>query len=204
MSRKKGKKTDPTNDVEFDQAAADQMAADLEATGDRPSELEELRARLEEAQDRVLRSQAELDNYRKRVARQMDDERRYADLSLMRDMLPVLDNMQRAIEAAEQAHDTADLLEGVKMVVQQFQAVLQRYHCVEIGALGEPFNPHLHEAICQQPSDEHPDGTVLMVTQTGYQLHDRVVRPSQVIVSAASETTDDVVGQEESNDQNAE
>ncbi len=62
----------------------------------------------------------------------------------------------------------------------------------------------LHEAICQQPSDEHPDGTVLMVTQTGYQLHDRVVRPSQVIVSAASETTDDVVGQEESNDQNAE
>ncbi len=148
-----------------------------------PDELEQLRTELKEAKDRALRSQAELENYRKRVARQMAEERRYANLPLMRDLLPVLDNMQRAIAAAEKTHDTAGLLEGVKMVAQQLEDVLGRHACVRIGALNKPFDPHRHEAVSQQASEEHPNNTVLLVTQTGFQLHDRVVRPSQVIVS---------------------
>ena len=72
------------------------------------------------------------------------------------------------------------------MVSQQFDGVLQRYHCVRIEALHQPFNPHLHEAISQQPSDEFPPNTVLFVARPGFQLFDRVVRPSQVIVSSAS------------------
>jgi len=151
--------------------------------GDR--EIDRLHADLEEAKDRALRSQAELENYRKRVARQMEEERRYANVSLIRDLLPVWDNMGRAIEAAEKTHETASLLEGFKMVAAQLETVLERHHCVKIDALEKPFDPNLHDAICQQPSDEHPVNTVLQVTQTGFRLHDRVIRPSQVIVSTA-------------------
>ena len=144
-----------------------------------------IRAELAEARDRALRSQAELENYRKRVARQMEEERRYANLPLMRDLLHVWDDMGRAIEAAEQASAADSLLEGFKMVARQLEDVLERYHCTEINALGEPFDPHKHEAISQQSSEEHPPGTVAYVARSGFQLHDRVVRPSQVIVSTA-------------------
>jgi molecular chaperone GrpE len=143
----------------------------------------QLRAELEQAKDRVLRCQAELDNYRKRAAREMEDHVRYANIGLMRDLLPVLDNIQRAIEAAEKSTDGSGLLEGVKLVAQQLQGVLEQHHCIKIDALHAPFDPHLHHAILQQPAEEHPANTIIMVTQDGYQLHDRVVRPSQVIVS---------------------
>jgi molecular chaperone GrpE len=148
-------------------------------------ETERLRAELEQARDRLLRAQAEMENYRKRVARDIQEERRYANLPLIRDLLPVWDNVGRAIEAAEKTHETASLLEGFKMVAEQLQSVLGRHHCVRIDALEQPFDPNLHEAISQQPSDAHPANTVLTVAQTGFRLHDRVVRPSQVVVSAA-------------------
>lgn len=143
----------------------------------------QLRAQLDEAKERALRFQAELDNYRKRVQRQMDEERRFASLPLIHDVLPVLDNVNRAIEAAETTADPARLLEGFKMVARQIHGVLQRHHCTEIPALNQPFDPHLHEAITQQPCADVPANTVLCVVLPGYRLHDRVVRPSQVIVS---------------------
>lgn len=148
-----------------------------------PGELETLRQELEGAKDRALRLQAELENYRKRVRREMDDERRYAQLPLLKELLPVIDNIGRALQAAEKKTDGAGLLAGVKLVAQQLDGVLGRHHCQRIEALHQPFDPHLHEAILQQPSPDHPAGTVLNVTQEGYQLHDRVVRPAQVIVS---------------------
>ena len=193
MSKKKTKKTDPADAPQFDEAAAAQMAADVAGaaesqTGEIDQQPKSLRAQLEKAEDRALRSQAELENYRKRVARDLQVERRYAHLPLMRDLLPVLDNMDRAIEAAEQTHDADGLLEGVKMVAQQLQGVFGTYHCVKIEALGRPFDPHQHEAVLQQPSDQHPAGTVLQVVQTGFQLHDRVVRPAQVIVSIENQS----------------
>ena len=101
----------------------------------------------------------------------------------MRDLLPVLDNVERAIAAAEKSQDLAVLLEGMKLVARQFEDVLARHHCQRIGALHLPFDPHLHHAISQQPSSEYPPNTVLIVAQPGFQLYDRVVRPSQVIVS---------------------
>lgn len=146
-----------------------------------------LRAELEEARDRELRSRAELENYKRRAARQIEEERRYANLPLMRDLLPVLDNMGRAIESAERNQDAAGLLEGVKMVAWQFLDVLRRHDCHEIEALDQPFDPHLHQAVSQEPSDRFPPNTVVNVLGSGFQLHDRVVRPSQVIVSTAKE-----------------
>ena len=174
------------------QSAAPAPAAGPAAPGVPPSPeaqvreaaIELLRAQVEEYKDKALRWQAELDNYRKRAARQMEEERRYAALGLIRDLLPVLDNLGRALEAAEKAHDTARLVQGVHLVLKQLEGLLERHHCRKIEALGQPFDPQLHEAIAQQPSAEAAVHTVLSVVQTGYQLHDRVVRPSQVIVAA--------------------
>jgi molecular chaperone GrpE len=146
--------------------------------------MDRLRADLDDAQNRALRFQADLDNYRKRVARELEMERRYANLPLLRDLLPVLDNVHRAIEAAEKSEEGGGLLVGFQMVARQLEDVLRQHHCTAVEALGQPFDPHLHEAISQQPSEEHPPNTVLHEVQRGYTLHDRVVRPSQVVVSA--------------------
>jgi molecular chaperone GrpE len=149
-------------------------------------EMEQLRRQAAEAQDRFLRSQAEIDNTRKRMRREMDEERRYAELRLLEDLLPVIDNINRAIEAAEKNADAASLLSGIKMVSQQLHDVLDRHHLKPIKASGEPFDPAVHQAILQQPSDEHPENTVVHVGLPGYTLHERVVRPAQVVVSKKS------------------
>ena len=151
---------------------------------------EQLRRELEAANDRVLRISAELDNYRKRVQREVQEERRYAVMPLMRDLLPIVDNLKRAISAADDVGNTTNtpstpaLAEGVSMVAAQFESVLAAHGCVRIEVVGLPFDPNFHDAILQQPSTDAPPNTVLFETQTGYRLHDRVVRPSQVIVSA--------------------
>jgi molecular chaperone GrpE len=181
-----------------DDAAPDDAAPDAEAAGadaevaleaiDSTEEaIDSLREELDVARDRALRVQAELENYRKRVARERADEHRYANLPLLRDLLPVVDNLERAIAAAEQTHDAGTLLDGVKLVKEQLAGVLAKHDCVPIEAQGEPFDPHRHEAVLQQPSDEVPANAVLQVTQTGYRLHDRVVRAAQVVVSAGPE-----------------
>jgi len=166
-------------------AGNDQQAdAETDEPVDPQTKVERLQAELAAANDRTLRAQAELDNFRKRSFRQMEEERKFACVLLLRDLLSVTDNLDRAIEAAEQNENSSSLLEGVKMVGQQLTGVLEQHHCRPINAKGELFDPHLHEAIAQQPSAEHPAGSVIEVTQVGYQLHDRVVRPSQVLVSA--------------------
>jgi len=152
-------------------------------------EVARLKAELEDVKDRALRGWAELENYRKRSARQMEEERRYAALPLLRDLLPVLDNMKRAVEASEKNHDLAGLREGVKMIVQQFETVLARHHCTPIAALHQPFDPNVHDAILRQPSSDFPPNTVIQEVRQGFRLHDRVVRPTQVIVSAAVENS---------------
>jgi molecular chaperone GrpE len=153
----------------------------------------ELAAELAAEKDRVLRLRAEMENLRNRTSRELADERRFAPLALARDLLPVLDNVDRAIEAAEKRGDAGDLLEGFRMVRQQIVSALQQHQCTLIEAEGAPFDPQLHEAILQQPSAEVPANHVMLVTQTGYQLHNRIVRPAQVIVSSGppAETSDE-------------
>jgi molecular chaperone GrpE len=150
------------------------------------SDTARLREEAQEAQDRALRALAELENYRKRARREMEDERRFANQGLLLDLLPVVDNVARAIEAAEKSPEAAAVTTGFKMVAQQLEQILSRYHCTRISALHEPFDPHRHQAIAQQPSAEWPGNTVLIVAQQGYQLHERVLRPAQVIVSTGS------------------
>jgi molecular chaperone GrpE len=147
---------------------------------------EQLREEVARANDRALRAAAELENFRRRSRQQLDDERRYAAAPLIQSLLPVLDNIDRAINSAESTANSEGgdvLLDGFKIVASQLQTVLAQYSCVPIEALGEPFDPNWHEAILQQPSDEYDAGTVMLVTETGYKLHDRVLRPAKVIVS---------------------
>jgi molecular chaperone GrpE len=136
------------------------------------------------ANDRLLRLQAEMQNLRNRTSREIADERRYAALPILRDLLPVLDNINRAIEAAEKANEADNLLEGFRLVRQQLITTLTNHGAELIDALGQPFDPNFHQAILHQPSNDAPASTVTMVTQQGYKLHDRVVRPAQVIVSS--------------------
>jgi molecular chaperone GrpE len=161
--------------------------APTEAEAALNSELQQLRGELDEAKDRILRAQADLENYRKRIRKEMDDERRYAELPLLRDLLPVVDNVGRAIAAAEKKGEASSIVDGFKLVAQQLETVFAQHHCQKIEALHHPFDPHLHAAISQQPSSEFPPNTVTLVAQDGYQLHERVIRPSQVIVSTAAE-----------------
>ncbi len=156
-----------------------------------------VREELEATKNHLLRAQADLDNYRKRVQRELALERQYAALPVLRDLLPVVDNVHRAIEAAEKSAEAGGLLEGFKMVAQQLETVLAQHDCKPIPAEGETFDPNLHEAISQLPSAEYEQGAVMQVTQTGYQLHDRVVRPSQVVVSSGppAEPTQDEPGE---------
>jgi molecular chaperone GrpE len=173
-----------------DSPARQQPAAAAGAqVADPMEELESLRDKLAEAQDKLLRTQAELENYRKRSRRELEDERRFAEIHLVRDLLPIVDNLSRAVEAAEKNADAGKLLEGFKIMQKQFEQVFAQHNCKLIAAdvVGEPFDPNRHEAILQQPSEEHEEHTVLGVTRPGLELHDRIVRPAQVIVSKRGE-----------------
>lgn len=133
--------------------------------------------------ERWLRSQAELENFRKRSQKELETERQYRSMPVVRDILPVLDGLQRALQVAKTSKDVDQLLQGMQMVAQQFDDALGRHSVVPIKAVGEPFDPNLHEAIQQAPSKDHPPMTVLHEVERGYQLFDRVVRPTKVIVS---------------------
>lgn len=157
-----------------------------EALGD--SESPDASAELAAANDRLLRLQAEMQNLRNRTSREISDERRYAALPILRDLLPVIDNIDRAIEAATKAGEAENLLAGFRLVRQQLATVLTQHECEVIDPTGQPFDPNFHQAILQQPSVEAPAGHVTMTTQSGYKLHDRVVRPAQVIVSSGPQS----------------
>ena len=131
------------------------------------------------------RTQAEFENYQKRVRRDMDAERRYAAQPVISDLLPALDNLERALQSATTDPAAAKLVEGIKLVHKQWLDTLAKHGVTPIEAVGQPFDPNMHEAIMQQPSADYPPMTVMQTVRTGYQLHERILRPAQVIVSAA-------------------
>ncbi len=145
-----------------------------------------IEAQLAEANDRALRTQAELENFRKRSRRELEEQRKYANLPLIADLLPALDNLGRAVDAAEKDENATGLLEGVQMVAGQIQSILEKHNCRRVDATGNEFDPNVHEALAQEPSDEIPAGSVTRELSVGYQLHDRVIRPSQVMVSTGA------------------
>jgi molecular chaperone GrpE len=148
------------------------------------SSLEERAALLEKERDErtddLKRVAAEFDNYRKRVARDQQSLAARAHERLVKELLPVLDNLERALHAAEE-HEEAKLEEGVRLVHRELQEALAKEGLAEIETNGH-FDPHVHEALLSQPSDQD-DGAILEVLQKGYRLGDRVLRPARVVVS---------------------
>ena len=147
-------------------------------------QLERAHAEREATQQKWLMALADLDTYRRRVRKEAEEARRFAVLPLAEDLLPALDNLHRALEAARSATDVAQLVQGVQMVIRQFDDVLVKHQVTAIESVGRPFDPNLHQALQQQPSAEHPPMTVLAEYQRGYQMHERVIRPSTVVVAA--------------------
>ncbi|HEY7427351.1 MAG TPA: nucleotide exchange factor GrpE [Gemmataceae bacterium] len=155
-------------------------------------DLEALRAKLQSAEqkrdeylDLAQRTRADFENYQKRMQRDLVQERRYAQAPLASDLLSALDNLERAIAAAEQAGEQGPLVKGVSMVHTQLLDILRRHGVTRIEAQGQPFDPNLHQAVMQQPSKDYPPMTVVQVLEQGYLIHERVLRPARVAVSTA-------------------
>ena len=178
------------DEVASEDTASLDEAATQEPCGSEPqgSPHEEISARLEAAEaerDEYLadlqRLVAEFENYRKRVARDQERLAAHAHERLIRELLPILDDLERALEAAER-HEEATLVDGVKLVEQSLRKALVKEGLAEIEALG-PFDPHVHEALLTRSDEGAEAGSVLEVVQRGYRLGDKVVRPARVIVS---------------------
>jgi molecular chaperone GrpE len=136
----------------------------------------------DELKDQLLRSRAEFANYQKRVKQQAEADRTYAIGNMARDLLEAIDNLERATQALKSSANEG-ITAGLDMVQKQLVGILAKYGVEPIPAMGEPFDPNFHDALMQQPSAEHPEGTVVGELTKGYKIHDRVLRPSKVAVS---------------------
>ncbi len=156
---------------------------------------EELQAELEKAQceakahqEQYLRTLADMENLRKRTQREKEELAKFANENILRDILPVIDNLERAVEHAaqtEMGETGAGLLEGVQMTLVQFNQVLDRFGVTPVESLGQPFDPALHQAMGQMETEEYPANSVAQQMQKGYQLNERLLRPAMVMVAKA-------------------
>jgi molecular chaperone GrpE len=142
-------------------------------------------ARIREAEERYVRLYAEFENYKKRTARENEDFRRYANEAVLKEMLPVLDNFERAVSHAKEADGAAGggLLEGVELVRRQFLDVLGKLGVTPIEAMGRPFDPQVHQAVSQREAADAAAGTVVDELQRGFIFRERVLRPAMVVVA---------------------
>jgi molecular chaperone GrpE len=168
-------------DPQFFAAEADSASA---AEGPAPT-VEDLRRQVEDKQDRLLRALAEAENVKRRAQRERDESIRYANESLLRDLIPVLDNFDRALEAARATGEAPGVVGGVELIQRELLKVLERVGVTRYSALGQPFDPNRHEAIARVVSADVKPGTVVGETAPGYVLHNRVLRAALVSVAAA-------------------
>ena len=151
-------------------------------------ELTALRSQVEELKAKNLRQLADAQNAAKRAEREKQEAIRYAEAAFAKELLGVVDDLERTLESARHAKDSQKVADGVRIVHEQFLKVLKAHHIVPIEAEGKPFDPSFHEAMLQQPSDEHPPGTVMQELARGYTMHERVLRPTRAIISVGPET----------------
>jgi molecular chaperone GrpE len=171
--------------------AADELEDSLDDFDDTPDPIQQLHLEIarisrerDEAKNEALRSLADMQNFRKMSEVRLQQDRKFATEKLVRDLLPVLDNFDRALAHFNSpAADVTTLLDGIRAIQKQLHQALEGQGVKRILALGEAFDPEHHEALMTEES-EHPSGTVLQELETGYQLHERVIRPARVKVSA--------------------
>lgn len=169
-------------DQEENGAAGESAEAGAEVS-EADRQLEEQRKLADEHYQRYVRTQADFDNFRRRSRQEKEDFAKYASAKLIEQLIPVIDNFERAIAASKDNTDHEALLKGVDMIYRQLDQVLVQEGLQRIEAVGQPFNPEFHQAVMQVESEEHEEGTVVEELQKGYMLKDKVIRPSMVKVS---------------------
>lgn len=161
-------------------AEASTTPADARPEEDPIATIREERDRLK---DQLLRTAADYDNFRKRTKKDLDDAERRGREETVRELLPVFDNLERAVQASGAATDVQSIVEGVKMVLRLFEDQVGRIGISRVPTVGQRFDPAIHDAIQQKETDEHPPGTVIAEIVPGYRLGERLVRPAMVVVA---------------------
>lgn len=162
------------------QDGGDPEPASKEPAGD---PLAEAKAEAAKMKDQWIRTAADFDNFRKRARRELEDARKGGREELLKELLPVFDNLERAVQSAQRATDVKAVADGLSMVLRQFIDTLGRANIVKVPTMGKQFDPGVHEAIQQVETDEHPPGTIVAEVQPGYQQGDRLVRAAMVVVA---------------------
>ncbi|WP_269542255.1 nucleotide exchange factor GrpE [Cerasicoccus fimbriatus] len=167
--------------------------ADDDGVGALLAQIEQLQADLQAQKDKTLRAVADLDNYRRRVAREKDDLRKAVESGVIEDLLPAIDNFQIGLEHAAKAQSGADVAKGFEFIVTQINQILEQRGLTQVApAPGDEFDHHQHEAVGHEASDEIADHHIIKVMRVGYQLNDRLLRPASVVVSSGpAETNED-------------
>lgn len=163
-------------DEEPEQASSGGEAVQGEAT--------QLRAQVDELQNKLLRAQADFDNFRRRARQEKEEFAKYASQKLLEQLIPVFDNFERAVSASKENQDLDSLAKGIDMIYRQMSQVLEQEGVKPIEAVGQPFNPEFHQAVMQVESEEHEEGIIVEELQKGYMLKEKVIRPSMVKVSS--------------------
>lgn len=180
-----GDAASPADDTAAAESCATEAGGAEEADAIRSKltqEVEKAQAEIAELNNRLARAQADFENYRRRMQREKEDMAIYANQKLLLNLLPVLDNLERALGTPPVSGDEK-LRQGVELIARSFREALAREGLTPIEAVGQPFNPNFHEAVMTVESAEHDEDTVVAELQKGYQLGDRVIRPSMVQVS---------------------
>jgi molecular chaperone GrpE len=166
-------------------SASDERSSEAKSkqAEDPQDQLVQLKAELSKYKDVALRSVADLDNYRKRMAREKDDAIRYANTSFLERLIPILDNFELGLQAAKSGGSQSAVQDGMMMVFRQLQDFLASCGVETVDATGQHFDPNVHEAIAQEQNEEVPEGFVIRQLRKGYKLKDRLIRPSNVVVS---------------------
>ncbi|HIG83546.1 MAG TPA: nucleotide exchange factor GrpE [Verrucomicrobia bacterium] len=195
--KKKQTKENPTEEEEFsiDVDKAENLKEELDDSNEQKSKKEEeptdpLQEALKQAEhwkDIAARNQAELDNYRKRMARDKTDAIKFANGGLLCELLPVIDSFQMGLGAAKLEDSESIITKGMEMVQKQLEEFLSTQGATEISAIGQPFDPNIHEAISQEANGDIPEGNIITQIRKGYKLHDRLLRAANVIVSKGPE-----------------
>ncbi len=183
----------PDDVADPEKAGADEQDSKPAAPADTPllteaeRELVDARDKAEENWELYLRTAAELENLRKRSQREIENARRYGIDRFAQELLAVGDSLEKGLEAASEEPSVEILMAGKEATLKQLKQLLERFSIVELNPLGEEFDPESHEAMTTQPSEEYKPGQVMAVIQKGYRIHDRLLRPAQVIIAAEAE-----------------
>jgi len=173
----------PVTDPEKDPAGKDNVSPNNPA-GEEDDPMTGLQADLDRFRDLAMRSQADFENYKKRCAREKEDAIKYANTSLLERLLPIIDNFELGLSAARGEGERSPIYSGMNLVLKQMNDFLLDNGVQPIDAVGQKFDPNLHEAIAHEPSDSVPENQIIRQTRRGYRFKDRLLRPSSVVVSS--------------------